>query len=384
MFKLTGYTIGTRNIPLAIAGVASATKTSNPTSDPGFAKDGNAIFQTASIFLAGKVTDNLGLFSQVTYNNYDSQDANTGEWRGKWGSDNFDLRYVDRFVNADNPVSDLIIGANINNNPSVADPWNSAPAWMQYVPTQFGVTGPDANPMVAQLGGQVAGTGAYAFLNQTLYLELSGYQTANGGWSILSQGVANADQVKLKGTNPYVRMALSHEWGPHNAMVGAFGMNANVYPDNLNPTGPTTRYRDRGVDFQYQYLLDPHTATAQVSYITEDIDGGDVTGVATNGHNNLKQFKAKGSYVFGAKYGVGLTYTDVTGSADATMYSSANASPNTRIWMPEIFWMPIQNVRVGAQYFAYTQFDGASKNYDGAGRNAKDNNTFFFYVWGAY
>ncbi len=36
---------------------------------------------------------------------------------------------------------------------------------MQYVPTQFGVTGPDASPMVAQLGGQVAGTGAYAFLN---------------------------------------------------------------------------------------------------------------------------------------------------------------------------------------------------------------------------
>ncbi len=102
MFKLTGYTIGTRNIPLAIAGVASATKTSNPTSDPGFAKDGKAIFETASIFLAGKVTDNMGLFSQVTYNNYDNQDPNSGAWRGKWGSDNFDLRYVDRFVNADN------------------------------------------------------------------------------------------------------------------------------------------------------------------------------------------------------------------------------------------------------------------------------------------
>lgn len=381
MFKLTGYTIGTRNVPLAIAGIGSYSKTSNPSSDPAFAKDSSVVFQTGSIFLAGKVTDNLGLFSQFTYNNYDSQDPNTGQWQGKWASDNMDLRYVDRFID---PDRDLIVGLDLNNNPSVSDPWNTAPAWVQYVPTQFGVTGAAAGPIVSQLGAQTAGLGAYAFWNRSLYAEISGYQTANGMWSFLSQGVANPDQIKLKGVNPYLRLALSHDWGPHSAMLGIFNLNADIYPDNLNPTGPTTRYRDRGIDFQYQYLLDPHTVTVQFGYVREAIDNGDVTGVATNSTDTLNQLRLKTSYIYRARYGASLGYVSTTGTADNTLYSSANFNPDTRVWIPELFWMPIQNIRVGAQYYSYRRYSGAGENYDGAGRNARDNNTFFFYVWGAY
>jgi hypothetical protein len=50
----------------------------------------------------------------------------------------------------------------------------------------------------------------------------------------------------------------------------------------------------------------------------------------------------------------------------------------------EAFWMPIQYLRVGAQYTAYGRFNGASTNYDGFGRNARDNNTLFLYSWLAY
>jgi hypothetical protein len=381
LFKLTGYTIGARGIPLSVMGVASFTKSSKPTSDPAFAKDAVALFQTGSVFVAGKVTDNVGLFAQVTYNNYDSQDPNTGEWQGKWASDNFDLRYADRFIDTN---KDLIVGLNLNNNPSVADPWNTAPAWIQYVPTQFGVTGPDATPIVSQLGAQVAGTGAYAFWNKTLYAELSGYQTANGIWSFLSQGTANTDQIKLKGINPYLRLALSHEWGPHNAMVGMFALNADIYPDNTNPVGPTIQYRDRGIDAQYQYLLDPHTITAQLSYIRESIGNGDVTGIATNASNTLKQLRMKGSYIYRAKYGASLSYFSTTGTSDTTLYTDVAANPDTRGWVPEIFLTPVQYMRIGAQYFIFTRFHGSTSNYDGAGRNPKDNNTLFLYVWGAY
>ena len=59
-------------------------------------------------------------------------------------------------------------------------------------------------------------------------------------------------------------------------------------------------------------------------------------------------------------------------------------NPGTRGWVPEVFWTPVQYLRIGAQYYAFSRFHGASSNYDGAGRNAKDNNTFFLYVWGAY
>lgn len=381
LFKLTGYTIGTRSVPLSVMGVASFTKSSKPTDDPAFAKDAVALFQTGSVFLAGKITDNVGLFAQATYNNYDSQNPDSGQWQGKWASDNFDLRYADRFIDA---TRDLIVGLSLNNNPSIADPWNTAPAWMQYVPTQFGVTGPDATPIINQLGTQVAGVGAYAFWNKTVYAEMSGYRTANGIWSFLSQGTPNADQIKLKGINPYLRLALSHDWGPHNAMVGMFAMNAEIYPDNLNPSGPTTRYRDRGIDAQYQYLLDPHTITTQLSYIKEAIDNGDVTGIAANASNTLKQLKLKASYVYRAKYGASLSYFSTTGTSDTTLYPDVAANPDTRGWVPEVFWTPVQYMRIGAQYFTFSRFHGASSNYDGAGRDPKNNNTLFFYVWGAY
>lgn len=404
LFKLTGYTIGQRNtVPLSVMGVASYTKTQNTTSDnpsSDFPKDGAPVFQTGSVFLAGKITDNVGLFAQVTYDNYaNPPNPDTGAgWSGHSHADNIDARYADRFIDANR---DLIVGLSLNNNPSVADVWNTAPAWLQYVPTNFGFTGPSAGPMVGGLGQQVVGLGAYAFWNKTVYAELAAYQTAKGAFSFMAQG--NDIGARLKGTNPYVRLALSHEWGAHNAMIGAFGMNADVYPDPTNPSGPTTRYRDRGVDAQYQYILDPHTITAQASYIRENIDGGDVTGLAENGSNTLNQLKLKGSYVYRAKYGASLSYFSTTGSSDPTAYpglqddgtgtgtmvptpitGSAMNNPDTRGWIPELFWTPVQYMRVGLQYFKYDRFNGAATNYDGAGRNAKDNNTLFLYVWAAY
>jgi len=383
LFKLTGYTIGKRNtIPLSVMGVASYTKTQNTTSDNpsvDFPKDGAPIFQTGSVFLAGKVTDNIGLFSQVTYDNYANQNADNS-WSGHTAADNIDLRYADRFIDASR---DLIVGLSLNNNPSVADVWNTAPAWLQYVPTGFGFTGPLAAPMVASLGQQAAGLGAYAFWNKTVYAEFSAYQAAKGAFSFMKQG-GGIDSY-LQGANPYVRLALSHEWGPHSAMVGVLGMNANVFPDPTSPSGPTTQFRDRGVDAQYQYILDPHTVTAQVSYIRETIDSGD-TGIATNASNTLNQLKLKGSYIYRAKYGASLSYFSTTGSSDAGLYQDASAvnNPDTRGWIPEVFWTPVQYMRVGMQYFKYDRFNGAASNYDGAGRNAKDNNTLFLYVWAAY
>lgn len=397
MFKLTGYTIGSRAVPLSAMGLLGYTKTRNTTGeDPAdFPKDGALTFQAGSLFLAGKLTDNVGVMAQWTYNNYAQQNAQ-GDWQGHSGIDNTEIRYADRFID---PGRDLIVGAFVNNNPTMQDVWNSTSAWgYPYVQSAFQVF-PSASPLIAGgLAQQAAGVGAYLYWNKTVYAELAGYQTANGFWSLLSQGINNGDQTKIKGSNPYWRLALSHEWGPHNVMVGTFGLVARVYPDNQDPSGPTSRYRDVGVDAQYQYILDPHTVTAQFSYVREKADWADAIG-ASNASDTLNQLKLKGSYVYRAKYGADLTYLQIDGSGDAGLYGGADplgnyggspvsgnyaGNPGTRVWIPELFWTPVQYLRIGAQYWHYTRYNGATTNYDGFGRNARDNDALFFYVWGAY
>ena len=171
-------------------------------------------------------------------------------------------------------------------------------------------------------------------------------------------------------------------------MIGASWLQTQIYPNDPNQfpifTQGVTRYRDLGFDAQYQYLLEPHTITAQARYVHEDIHDPNnfVFSDSTSGH--LDSLRLKVSYVYLSKYGISLSFFNTTGSPDSSTYSaSANLHPNTQGWMPEIFWIPIQYVRIGLQYTHFTRFLGATSNYDGTGRNARDNDTLFLYLWAA-
>ncbi len=392
VFKLTGYTIGSRTIPFSAMGVIDVTKVRNPNDSTGakdsadFPKQKNVVFDFGSIFLAGKITDNLGLFAQATYAKYDHQD-DLGNWKGHMSPDNTEIRYADRFIS---PTSDLIVGAFANNNPSMQDVWNSTPAWgYPYVGPAFALS-PPASPLLAGgLAQESVGAGLYAYWNQNLYGEFSLYKTANGVFSFLHPGT-NADATKLQGANPYLRIAYSREIGPHNFMIGASGLEADIHEGN-DTTMPTDRYQDVGVDGQYQYILDPHTVTTQISYMHEKTKWGDPS-VASNPSDTLKELKLKGTYVYQARYGASLSYDQITGTSDAVFYQAGpgdvtgnlNGSPDVSVWIPEIFWTPVQYLRLGAQYWHYTKFNGTRSNYDGFGRNASANDTLFIYAWGAY
>ena len=41
-------------------------------------------------------------------------------------------------------------------------------------------------------------------------------------------------------------------------------------------------------------------------------------------------------------------------------------------------------MKLGLQYVYYEKFDGGRTNFDGAGRNAHDNNTLFLFAWLAF
>jgi hypothetical protein len=267
-------------------------------------------------------------------------------------------------------------------------------------------------------GGNIAGLNAYMFWNQTVYAELGAYRTADKGLSFMRAGVSDADKTRLSGVNPYWRLAISREWGPHNLMVGTSGMVAHVYDAGAN-TGDAANlgtFRNTGLDAQYQYLLDPHTVTVQLAHMRQAQDhsantfaGGapgfflsdGVTPIAAaSPSDTTNTFRAKVSYIYRARYGGSLAYFNRTGSTNTLNQSSGydatgaitsadstrvtgnlRGNPATRGLTYEAFWMPWQHVRVGAQYTVYSVFNGASSNYDGFGRNASDNNTLFLYAW---
>jgi hypothetical protein len=435
LFKLTGYTIGARTVPLSVMGVMSyakvrdTTKTDDRTVD--FQKNNSLLFATGSAFLAGKVTDNIGAFVQVTYDNYASQavgpNGELGKFQGHTQADNMDIRYADRFIDA---TRDLIVGLSVNNNPSVSDPWSSAAAWMQYVP---GAT-PTSHQFVDGpypgygAGGNIAGASAYGYWNKTIYADLGLYRSANRGLSFMSAGIADINKTKLGGTNPYWRLAYTREWGPHNIMLGTAGMVAHVFDggSDTSDLGNRGRFKNTGVDAQYQYLLDPHSVTAQVAYMRQTqnysantmaaaappyfLADGVTPVAAANPSDTTNAFRAKLSYVYQAKYGGSVSYFDVRGTANTLNQTSGfdstglitssdpngtgiastrvggnlSGNPATRGFNYEGFWTPVQYVRLGVQYTAYNKFNGASDNYDGFGRNARDNNTFRVYLWAAY
>ena len=157
-------------------------------------------------------------------------------------------------------------------------------------------------------------------------------------------------------------------------------------------------------DAQYQYLLEPHTATAQLAYMTTKIRYSDATANQpvdsvdafgnplpnTNASDTINILRAKLTYVYQAKYGGSLGYFNRTGGTNSAIFDptrvtgNASGNPATRGFTYEAFWTPVQYVRTGLQFTTYSRFNGSASNYDGLGRSAKDNNTLFFYVWGAF
>jgi hypothetical protein len=283
----------------------------------------------------------------------------------------------------------------LNNNPTVQDVWNSAPAWSSpYMSTTQGAYGglPYGTFLEGGAGQKVAGIGGYVYYDKTFYAELTSYQAATGALAFMAYPTQSGDVnngfggTYLDGSNLYWRLAYTREWGAHNIMLGAFGFDAKTLIDNPDAVPDASlgnvHYRDVGLDAQYQYLLAPHTFTAQLRAVQENLDDNLVT-PNYSGPATLNTLFAKASYVYQQKYGSSLTYRNVTGSADG-FYGYTKDVPDSEVWTPEFFYLINQNVRVGVQFNLFTKYLGTESNYDGAGRNASDNNSTYVYLWAAF
>jgi YD repeat-containing protein len=389
-FKLMGYTIkvgDSTDLPLSAMLVESFTHTQKAQTEApasGFDRNNNFELQQVSAFLAGRLTDHIGVFSQATY----SQNG------GLLGWDNADLRYARTFTRGDHSG---IWGISLNNHPTVSDVFNTAPAWgFPYMAPDL-APGASAQPIIiGGLGGQVIGASAYTQLDGKWYLEAGAYRSL----SVAFTNHVNAGyDGRVVGAAPYLR--LNYTWNlPHGIFsMGGFGLDVrrglaglDLAGNPIAQAGPSDHFRDVGLDATYQYFKGDHIVTMDGLYVDErqTLNATYADGGASNLHDSLKSLNIKGSYWYRNTYGVTLAAFADNGSSDLTRYGN-NGSPNTQGGIVELDYNPFgqstswhqpwANVRLGLQYTFYTRFSGLVHNVDGAGRSASDNNTLYFSLW---
>ncbi len=345
------------------------------------AKDGEVLFpDQVSLFYAGKIANELGAFMQLTYDGAADH----------FGLDNTDIRYAHHlsFGGADANDHQLIVGVTLNNNPAVQDVWNTTPAWGFPYSGSSVAPGPIASAQIdGRLGGSVAGLGVYTWVDDHFYAEITAYTAAiPGGTHPLDSTQGNV----AHGLSPYWRLAYEQRWDRNSISFGAYGMQTQVHPGGGTPLqGVTDDYKDAAVDLQYQFIGENHLATVLATYIHESqtLNASVIDQFAANTSNDLKTLKVTAEYSYQRKIGGSLGYFSTTGSTDAILYTaapvtgSAIGSPDSSGYIAEVNYLPWLNVRLQLQYVGYEKFNGLKLNYDGAGRNASDNNTIYGLVW---
>lgn len=387
-FKLNGYVYrrgsdslqgrasgGEQNLLLGLVAPLSwmlqTSFTATQKAQPG-TQNGTVFFpDQLSIFTGGEVTTHVGGFLQVTF---DPQS-------GGLGIDNADFRYASQTKLFAKPAT---VGLSLNNNPTVQDLWNSTPAWGFPYGSSDAAPAPAAATMIdGTLGQQVAGLSAYAMVNNHLYGEVGAYRSAPVG--VTRPLDATATGV-IHGAAPYWRVALPQSWGGTYLSLGTYGMSAQIYPTGV--TGPTNRFTDVAFDLAFMRSFGPNSFTTDATWIHESQKWS--AGGAANLTNTLNTIRVAAMYHIGFRYAFTLAPFATTGTTDAGLYAPApmtgsrTGSPNSSGLIAETDVQPWQNLRLQFQYVAYSKFNGASTDYDGSGRAAKDNNTLYVLAWILY
>lgn len=256
--------------------------------------------------------------------------------------------------------------------------------------------------MSGALAGNSIGYTAYAWYQNAFYLEAGAYNTLSP-WTLARFG---NDYVigSTTAPAPYLRTAYEWQWHGNAAHIGAMFLHADVNPSTGVPyqtsgANGSDAYTDYAFDAGYQFLGDgSHIVTAQTIFTHENQNlRATASGSGLAAKYSLNQVRTNVSYWYQNTYGVTLGWQKTWGPANPLLYpqgplsGSANNKPDSNAFIIEADWVPFGkdnsfaapfvNLKLGVQYIAYTQFNGASRNYDGAGRNASDNNTLLLLAW---
>jgi hypothetical protein len=333
-------------------------------------QDGNFEFpQDVSLFLAGAWASHVGSFLQVTY---DAQDDH-------FSIDNTDIRYADK---KQFKGKDWVYGLTLNNNPTVEDLWNSTPAYgYPFIASDSAPTPAAAALINGPLAQSVAGIGAYTMWNQHLYFDGTIYRSDHIDSPQPTNGQGTS--LNIRGVAPYWRLAWEQNGRKDSLEVGVYGIHVKSTPGAV--TGPEDSYTDFGPDFQYDHTLGKDVISVRGAFARENsaLVASQSGGAADLIAHHLNSGNANAEYHFGNRYSAIFGGFVTSGTSDIALFApaaitgSANGSPRNAGYIANFSFWPMQNLDLAAQYTAYTRFNGAATNYDGAGRNASDNNTVY-------
>ena len=368
------------NVPISFVVQFSRTETKNVSTDGAtpedFPRDRDTILQAAGVYYGGKITENSGALVQYFYDGIEKGVK----------TEMFDLRWANSVTAAG---KDLLFGATLSNNPTITDIYNSTPQW-GFPHSETPAVMPNAATMVdMSLASKVGGPGVYAMWNDLLYGEFAIYKNNRSGL-LRPLGWGNEFDPLVKDWAPYWRFALQKELDAHSFALGTYGLDVKTHVDAEDSSSPANRFRDTGFDGQYQYITRTHQFSLRSTWIREkqELNPSFESGLASNSDATLKTFRADAHYFFQRRWGGGIQYFRTEGTTDDLRYNtgapvtgSANGSPNNKGWIAELNYLPVQNVKLALRYTAYKEFNGASSNYDGFGRNASDNNSLHLLAW---
>jgi hypothetical protein len=388
-FKLNGYTLRATpySVPLSAMVEGSFVETAkDQPQPPHYAPNDNATIDQISLFFAGGFGSHIGAFIQATYDGV----ARSFTW------DNLDVRAT---TTAKVEGTDVVLGASLNNNPTLTDPWNTLPAWGFPYSASNLERSPATSPLLSGALAQTAlGATAYAWIRSEFYVEAGGYGSP-GATALIHLGSDPAALGSIAGVAPYGRIAYQTMVRGGTAEVGAFALEARIDPGLNRTTGRTDHYTDLGVDASYYRAFDnKDVVTFNARYLHEQqaLDATCILDGAASGcaSNELTDIRADASYYWRDKIGGTIQVFDTTGSANPIIYAG------NRTFRPDSTGVTFQvdgtpfgadsqparraNIRLGVQYTLYTRFNGAAANFNGAGANASDNNTFRVFSWLAF
>lgn len=292
-----------------------------------------------SLFYAGRISENLGAFIQMT------MEQGTG-----FSLDNTDIRYASH-------SGKVTYGITANNSPTVQDVWNSTPVWGFPFTHGAEVTSPVIADALAQ---NVVGIGGYADWGNGMYTELTGYGQTN---AFDAPSGSAPGQVLVHGTAPYWRVAWHRDFSDGDSlMLGTYGMQTELVQDG-DYNGPADKYLDVGLDSQYEHQLanSEDRISVHASYVNED----QTLNLSGGGSPTLKNLRLDATYHWGNRSTASLGYVNSSGN---------NGAYDDTAITGQVSYLPWQNTKFTAQYVAYSKLHGVSSG-------ASDANTLLLQGW---